>query len=64
MAGMSTKEQFGVLVRRLIDERLSKPSETKADLLHFLSGNIGGKMEDRVSLNEIWAESRFTSIAG
>jgi cytochrome P450 len=64
LAGMSTKEQFGRLVKELIDQRLSEPNEKKTDLLQFISGNGDRKTEEPFSLNEIWAESRFTLIAG
>ena len=64
LAGMSTKERFGRLAKQLIDERLSKPEEKKADLLHFISGTGNRKIDEPFSMDEIWAESRFTLIAG
>jgi cytochrome P450 len=64
LAGISTKERFGRLVKKLIKERLSEPSHNKCDLLHFISDNIDRKVEEQFSTEEVWAESRFILIAG
>jgi len=37
LAGMATKEKFGRLAKKLIDERLSDYNENRRDLLHFIS---------------------------
>ena len=64
IAGMATKEQFGRLAKKLIDERLSEKHEKKADLLHFITGTGDRKVDEPFSMDEVWAESRFTLIAG
>ena len=64
LAGMATKEKFGRLARNLIEQRLREPSGNERDLLHFISGNSERNIKEPFSMDEVWAESRFTLIAG
>ncbi|TVY89915.1 Cytochrome P450 monooxygenase [Lachnellula willkommii] len=63
LLGVATKERFGRLAKMLIDERLSDDTENRRDLLHFISKG-DKKTREPFSMNEVWAESRFTLIAG
>ena len=59
-----TRERFANFMRQVVKTRLTEPKDAKQDLFSFIIGSNANAVDEGLTLDELWMESRMLMLAG